>query len=242
MTVAIWLLAYLGVAFLIGRLYAAFLGWGAVRTLFYPGMLVAALGRSGVCVLTGRKTKEIDTVRKDGPVGAQTPPGGLAFRAFFAVAPFLMSVLVFVLVDRLLDHPIGFRSRLPAIELEPQAGSTFLDVAIDCIKGYAHAIGGHELGDVKMWLYLYAAFALVIGSAPSADDAKAVAIALGTLFLVALGFGAIGLRFIISSFYGGDVWRAFSTLFGLSLFVLVASGALFLPIKFLRDARKKEEK
>jgi hypothetical protein len=239
MTLAIWLLFYLGVGLLVGRLYNSFLGWGAVRVLFYPGMLVAALGRVLACVLTGRKTKEVDTVRRNGPVGANAPEGSMGFRALFALAPFIMSLVTFLIIDALLDHPVSFRGRLPSVALQPEVGRTFVDVAIDYVQGIAHAFGSHELGDVKAWLYLYSTFALVVGTAPSTDDAKSVGVAALSLGLFFTILEALHVR--LEASLPSSVWVAFSTLVGFSIFVVVASAVLFLPVKFLRDARKDEK-
>jgi hypothetical protein len=239
MAVAIWLLVYLGIAFLIGRLYALFLGWGAVRVMFYPGILVAALGRQLACIVTGQKAKEIDTARKSGPVHAQAPPGGLGFRALFAFFPFALAVVTFLVVDTLLDHPIRFSARLPGIGIDEQTGRTLWDVGVDYVKSMGHALGSQEIGNWKAWLSLYTGFCLIVGSAPSSEDAKSVAVGLAGIALFLMALQAIQID--VSASRSSSVWIAFSTFFALALFVVVLSAVLFIPIKFLRDARKDEK-
>lgn len=239
MAVAIWLLVYLGIAFLIGRLYALFLGWGAVRVMFYPGIVVAALGRQLACIVTGQKAKEIDTARKSGPTHAQAPPGGLGFRALFAFIPFVLAVVTFLVIDTLLDHPIHFRAALPGIAIGEGTGHTLWDVGVAYVRDMGHALGSQEIGNLRAWLSLYTGFALIVGGAPSADDAKSVAVGLAAIAVLLIGLQTAGVDVVYSR--SSTVWIAFSTFFALALFVMVASAILFLPIKFLRDARKDEK-
>jgi hypothetical protein len=240
--IAVWLAFYVAIAFLLGRLYASFVGWKFVRVAFFPGVAAAALARSLACLLTGNDAKQCDTWRQAGPVESKgAPPGSTGFRLFFAVAPFLLALVGVLLADWILDHPVKFDATLPSISTTPsKAGETFFGTATDFTIGIWHGVAGQKLGDAGLWLYLYIAAALIIAAAPTTDDLKAVFVACGTIALTTMVSEFLGVSLVVNDLQGGPVWHGFSLLVAYAIFVLCVSAILLLPMKLLRDSRKEK--
>src|SRR4051794_39723614 len=101
MSLGIWLAFYVTLSFLIGRLFASFVGWKFARIGFFPGVLLAALGRSLACIVTGTEAKKCDCWRRAGPETKGAPPGGSFFRVLFALGPFLLAIVAVLVSDYL---------------------------------------------------------------------------------------------------------------------------------------------
>ena|SRR5579872_4900815 len=241
MSLGIWLALYIALAFLVGRLYATFVGWKFVRVAFFPGVVVAALGRLVACWVTGNDTKQVDCWRNAGPAeGKGAPPGSQLFRFLFAIGPFLLALSGVLVADWALDHPVRFSATLPTMSHDPaRAGSTFFNTCYDFATGMLHAIRDQRLGDLKFWLYMYLAASFVVASAPSTDDLKSVAVACAVLVLGVIITEFLGLS--VSVHHGFETaWRGFSLLVAYTIFVFLASAVPFLPVKLLRDSRKEK--
>src|SRR3954468_15581694 len=85
-SLGVWLALYIFLAFLLGRLYASFIGWKFVRMAFFPGVILAGTGRLIACWVTGNDAKQCDAWRKGGPADSKgAPPGSTLFRLIFAI-------------------------------------------------------------------------------------------------------------------------------------------------------------
>jgi hypothetical protein len=239
----IWLAFYMALAFLIGRLYASFVGWKFVRVAFAPGVATAGLARMLACILTGNDAKKSDCWRREGPAGSAGAPGGsTGFRLLFAVAPFLLAIVGVLLADYVLGHPLDFDTQLPQLSTTPsKAGETFFGTAADFCSGITKAVLNQRLGNAPLWLFLYLATSFVVGAAPSLDDLKSIAVACGVLLLASMGLEFFGVEIIVNHLYGGTFWRGFSLLVAYAIFVLVVSAVMLLPLKLLRDSRKEKK-
>lgn len=239
--VAIWLGFYVALAFLIGRLYASFVGWKFARVAFFPGVVAAALARSFACVITGNDAKKCDVWRKAGPAESRgAPPGSTGFRLLYAAAPFLLALVGVLVADWALDHPVDFDALLPKISTTPsKAGETFLGTTSNFATGLTNALLNQKLGNARLWAYLYTAAALVIGAAPSLDDLKSVGVACASVALSSIVCELLGVRVVVDWLYGGTLWRGFSLLVAYAILVFLVSGILLLPMKLLRDSRKE---
>lgn len=241
MSFGIWLAFYVGLSFLVGRLYASFLGWKFVRVAGAPGMLLAFLGRGLACLLTGNDVNQSDCWRGAGPSEAKAPAGGTFFRLLYSIAPFFLAVAGVLVAGSALDRPVRFDAELARISSDPtKAGKTFLETTIDFTHGLFNAIRGQELGNTSFWLYAYLAWSFVVASAPGLEDLKAIAIACGVVVAASVGCEVVGVEIVVKSLYEAPFWTGFSLLVAYTIFVLVASAVLFLPVKLLRDSRKEK--
>jgi hypothetical protein len=245
MSLGIWLALYIVLAFLVGRLYATFIGWSFVRKAYLPGVVLAGTGRLIACWITGNDTKQCDCWRNAGPVETKGgPPGGTIFRLLFAIGPFGLALLGVLVADWALSHPVHFEAELPRLAGGAQAaGKTFLDTCVDFSVGMFHAMKHQELGNVSFWVFIYLAASFVVASAPSTDDLKAVAMACAACVLLVIAnsfiMGVLGVGIDVHA-KAETFWRGFSLLVAYTIFVLVISGILFLPVKLLRDSRKEK--
>jgi hypothetical protein len=242
LSLGIWLALYIALAFIVGRLYSSFIGWSFVRKAFLPGIVLAGLGRQLACMVTGNDAKSCDCWRNAGPSeGKGAPEGGTVFRLLFAIGPFLLALAGVLLADWGLDHPISFSALLPRIsDNDPaSAGRTFFDTCFDFSVGIFHALRHQELGNVRFWLFIYLAASFVIATAPSLDDLKSVAAACAVVVVVVIGTEFLGFGVELHA-KANAFWRGFSLLVAYTIFVLIASAILFLPVKLLRDSRKEK--
>jgi hypothetical protein len=103
-----------------------------------------------------------------------------------------------------------------------------------------NAMRGQELGDGKFWLFLWLAVSFVVGAAPTTDDLKSVFAAAAVSIGVVVAMEFLGLGVSIHNRVADPFWHGFSLLVAYTLFVLVTSAILFLPVKLLRDSRKEK--
>ncbi|MEZ0229465.1 MAG: hypothetical protein ACAI25_12620 [Planctomycetota bacterium] len=241
-SLGVWLALYIVLAFLLGRLYATFVGWKFVRVAFFPGVVLAATGRLVACWVTGNDTKQCDAWRQAGPAESKgAPPGSVGFRLLFAIAPFGLALLGVLVADWGFEHPVRFSAELPKMTTNAgDAGSKFFDTCIDFTHGMYDAMRHQELGDARFWLFIWLAASFVVGSAPSTDDLKSVAVASASSIVLVFAMEFLGLGVSIHNKLAAPFWRGFSLLVAYTMFVLVASGVLFLPVKLLRDSRKEK--
>lgn len=244
MSLGIWLALYIVLAFLLGRLYSTLVGWKFVRVAFFPGVFVASTGRLLACWVTGNDAKKCDCWRTAGPAETKSgaPPGGILFRLLFAIAPFGLALAGVLLADwAFAPHGMRVNAELPRISTDPgHAGKTFFDTCIDFTHGMALSMSHQEIGDVRFWLFVWLAASLVVACAPSMDDLKSVVVACGVLILFVIGSEFLGLGFEIRNRLAAPIWHGLSLLVAYTMFVLAASGVLFLPVKLLRDSRKEK--
>ena len=241
MSFGIWLAFYVGLSFLVGRLYASFLGWKFVRLVGAPGMLLAFLGRGLSCLLTGNDVNQSDCWRGAGPSEAKAPAGGTFFRLLYSIAPFFLAVAGVIIASSALERPVRFEAELPRISSDPtKASKTFFETSIDFTHGLFNAIRGQELGNTSFWIYAYLAWSFVVACAPSLADLKAIAIACGVVVAGSVAGEFLGVQIVLKSLYEPPFWTGFSLLVAYTIFVLAVSAVLFLPVKLLRDSRKEK--
>lgn len=241
MGLAIWLVVYLCLTFAIGRLYEVTVGWKTVRLIFYPGMLVAGLGRMLACLLGQQKPGEIDVMRSDGPSsgGADQLPGGWWFRFLYAIGPFALTVAAVIVAWNFLGQPLDFHRELPRLDFRDSALlSKVVGEGTEQIKTATDRIGGKRLDDWRMWVFLYLGFSLIVAPAPSRNDLISVSI-----FSVALGLGAFllaqaNVELVAKGLYRGPFWEGFSFLLAMSLMVLAITLILLPPIRFFSKNRE----
>ncbi len=236
MSLALWLIIYMLVAFLIGRAFTGALPWSTVRLFFYPGVVIDILGRSLACLFAGDGT-EGDFSRDGGPGALRSVPGGPLFKSFYVLAPLVASIAVYIGWEWALGYPSGFEGRLPRFETEGKIKLS--DFAYEFMSGY---VGGvqRQIGQPRFWGYIYVSFALVIGCAPSLDDLKAGVVA---LLFVGVGLqiaGGMGIQQVVDIYDNAVFWRGFSSFIACSLFVLAVSGTVLLPVRFLRSKADRE--
>ena len=65
-------------------------------------------------------------------------------------------------------------------------------------------------------------------------------IACGIVVAGSVACELIGVAIIVKSLYEPPFWTGFSLLVAYTIFVLVVSAVLFLPVKLLRDSRKEK--
>lgn len=241
MSLALWLVIYLLLTFLVGRLYEVSLGWRTAGLVFYPGMLVAAAGRLLACLVGQQERGKVDLMRGGGPSGArESLPGGHLFRFLWAVGPFVSTLLVFVFCWHLLERPLGFSGRLPQLDLDFDAVGESASTLSSFLGAIAGSVGEQRLGNWRWWAFLYLGFALVVASAPSKDDLVSVSLFSAAIGAVCLLLGQLGVDVVAQGVYGGSFWGGFSFLLAMSLLVLAGSALLLLPLKFLRSSGDKK--
>jgi len=241
-SLGVWLALYIALAFLLGRLYATFVGWKFVRVAFFPGVALAGTSRMVACWVTGNDVKQCDCWRKGGPAESKgAPPGGMLFRLLFAIAPFALALVGVLTADWAFGEPVHFGAQLPTINLHPaEAGKTFFDTCIDFLHAMYSALRHQELGDARFWLFIWLAASFVVGCAPSTDDLKSVAVTAAASIGFVIVSEFVGLGVVIHNRLAGPFWHGFSLLVAYTMFFLVLSGVLFLPVKLLRDSRKEK--
>lgn len=240
MTLALWLLVYLLIAFGIGKLYETTLGWQKVTYAFYPAMLVAALGRLIAAVLSNQSVGQLDLMRTAGPTrgSSDNVAGGWWFRFLYAIMPFAATVAAFVLVWHGLDEPFNFSERLPVLGFEQSAVDRSLGTMGGFLTDLVGSFGDQRLGDWKMWLFLYCGFALIVASAPCKADLFAVGATGAGVGALIFALGKAGVSVGAKGVYSGDFWSGFSFLLAMSLFVVVGTVAVVLPAKFIRSSKE----
>ena len=240
MTLALWLLVYLLIAFGIGKLYESTLGWQKVTYFFYPAMLVAALGRLVAALLSNHKVGELDLLRTGGPTrGSSDRVGGnWWFRFLYAIMPFAASVGCFILVWHALDEPFGFSERLPVLGFDESGANRSLATMGGFFSELVGSFGDQRLGDWRMWAFLYCGFALIVASAPCKSDLFAVGLTCAGVGTIIFLLGKAGVSIGAGGVYSGDFWSGFSFLLAMSLFVVVGTVAVVLPAKFIRSSKE----
>lgn len=240
MTLALWLLVYLLISYGIGKLYEVTIGWKGVSYVFYPGLLVAAVGRLLAAVLSNQKIGQLDLLRSGGPSrgGSDKVSGGWWFRFLYAILPFAMCVGCFVISWHLLNEPLSFNRTLPVLAFEQSAVDKGVVVLGNFLGDILHSFGDQKLGDWRMWLFLYVGFSLIITSAPSQGDLISVGGMCGVVGLIVLGLGQAGVKVVAGGVYGGAFWKGFSFLIAMSLFVIVVTVVILLPVKFIRSSKE----
>lgn len=241
MTLALWLLVYLLITYGVGKLYESTIGWRGAMYAFYPAVLVTALGRLLATLLSNQKIGQVDLLRTGGPSrgGSDKLPGGWWFRFLYAILPFACSVAAFVFVWDLLDEPMDFGRRLPGLSLDSAVFDHSLSTLGSFLSEFVRSFGHQRLGNVNMWLFLYAGFGLVVAASPSRDDLISVgAVCAGAGVLVFL-LGKAGVQVVASGVYGGVFWRGFSLQVAMSLFVILATLVVLLPVKYIRAPKDK---
>jgi hypothetical protein len=239
MTLALWLLVYLLIAFGIGKLYETTLGWQKVTYAFYPAMLVAALGRLAAAVMSNQKVGQLDLLRSSGPTRGSSDhvAGGWWFRFLYAIMPFAASVACFILMWHALDEPFEFSRRLPVLGFDEAGANRSLDTMGVFLSSLFSSFGDQRLGDWKMWLFLYCGFALIVASAPGKADLVAVGATSAGVGALIFVLGKAGVTVGARGVYAGDFWSGFSFLLAMSLFVVVGTIAVVLPAKFIRSSK-----
>ena len=240
MSLALWLVIYLLLTFLVGRLWEVSLGWRTAGMAFYPGMLVAAGGRLLACLIGQQERGKVDLMRSSGPGGSrESLPGGQVFRFLWAVGPFLTTLAAFVFAWHFLERPLGFGGRLPQLDLDFDAVGESASTLGTFLSAMVDTMGQQRLGNWRWWVFLYLGFALVVASAPSQDDLVSVSIFSAVLGLVCFLLAELGVDVVAHGVYGGSFWAGFSFLLAMSLLVLALSALCLLPLKFLRSSEKK---
>jgi hypothetical protein len=239
MSLALWLLIYLGILYAVGRLYVLTLGWKGVSYAFYPGMLVAAAGRVLACLAGQQVRGKVDLMRSDGPSGSRNLPGGHGFRFLYAVGPFVATLIAFTLADAFLQHPIQFSMRLPRLALDVNAVGQSANTLGDFLSAILASFSDQKLGDWRWWAFLYLGFALVVTTAPHRNDLVSVAGFCAVVGLVGFVLDQAGIDVIADRVYGGTFWGAFSVLVALGLLVLLVSAVVLLPMMILRRSNKE---
>lgn len=240
MSLALWLLVYMLLAFGIGRLYEITLGWRTVSLVFYPGMLVAAGGRWLACLI-GQHKGGADVFRTGGPSsgGADSQGGGWWFRFLYAVLPFAAVLLSFVFVWHLLGEPLSFDRPLPKIGFESSAVEDTAHHASSALSGIFDSLGRQRLGDWRMWLFLYLGWAFIVASAPARDDMIVVGVFSAVVGVIVFVLAQAGVEVVAGRVYRGAFWDGFSFLVAMGLLVLVATAILILPLKLIRRPKEK---
>jgi hypothetical protein len=237
MSLALWLLIYVLLTYAVGKLYEVIVGWKTVGLVFYPGMLVAAAGRLGACLLGHQKSGKVDLMRSSGPTDVEPPAGGAVFRFLYSIGPFLSCLAAFVLCWHLLGQPFD-APRLPQLEPQTEAvgeGAQALGTQFNALVG---ELKDMRVGDWRLWAGLYLGFALIVAPAPGRHDLVAVSglcVAVGAVTFV---LSQAGVEVMARGVYRGSFWEGFSFLVGMAVVVLVLSAIALLPVKLLRS--KKE--
>lgn len=237
MTLALWLLIYLLLTYALGKLYEVGLGWKTVGLIFYPAMLVAAGGRLLACAIAQQKSSKVDLMRANGP-SAEPPGGGAFFRVAFSIGPFVACIVAFWLVwtyalGTPFDAP-NLRQLGVEVETVGKAATTIGEQLNEVIAEFK----GMKLGDWRLWAALYLGFALTIAPAPGRHDLVSVGGFCVALGLVTFLLAQAGVEIVAKGVYGGAFWESFSLLVGMGALVLVLSGVILLPIKFLRSNKE----
>lgn len=238
MTLAMWLLIYLLLTYLLGKLYEVVVGWKTVGFVFYPGMLVAAGGRLLACVLAQQKSGKVNIMRAGGPTDGEPPAGGAFFRFLYSVGPFLACIFAFILVwSYALGEPFD-APRLPRLGFEIEAVGEGASAVGNQLNEVLARFKSMRVGDWRLWAALYLGFALTVAPAPGRHDLVSVAGLCGALGLITFILAQAGVEIVAKGVYGGVFWEAFSLLVGMGALVLVLSGVTLLPIKFLRSNKE----
>ncbi len=239
MSLALWLLFYMLVTFVIGKLWEVVAGWKTVGLVFYPGMLVAAGGRLLAALAGhGQKGGKADLMRADGPSSGEAPQGPLLYRFLYSVGPFVAALAVFVLAWQALDEPVDLGKRLPRLGFESSAVGDTAEAATSQLGSVLDAWGSVELREWQAWVFLYLGFACVIAPAPSRNDLVAIAGLCLVLGGATFALTQAGVDVVAKGVYRGQFWEAFSALVGMSLLVLVLSCLMLLPVKLLRRGKE----
>jgi hypothetical protein len=212
---------------------------GFNRPLFYlfimPGTVVHEASHLIACLLTGVRVRsfQLFAPQENGVVGwVNHDRADIVRRNLIALAPFLGGSLMLYLLTRL---------AFPSVSLSPdQWAATPGDVGGmlgTLLSSVGEALRGIELGRPATWLFLYLAFSLGYGIAPSRHDLLPSlvdgAIVLGGVLLVRLADSALGLGLAeseVANSLAGGLAGILQGLNALLLFsaVIVAAGAIVL--------------
>lgn len=240
MSLALWLLVFLVLSYVIGKLFEVSIGWKTVTWVFYPGMLVAAFGRFLACLAGQQKPGQVDLMRAGGP---GDPPGNLPsgtwFRFLYGVGPFLTSLLAFLLVWHFLDRPIDVDETLPTLGFEAAAAEEGTEAVSAQLSELLGELGDQRLGAWQLWTFLYLGFALIIAPAPSRNDLVNVGSFCALLGVGAFALSQAGVDVVADRVYGGAFWHGFSFMVAMAVLLLLASVLLIFPLKLLRRNPKE---
>lgn len=240
MSLAVWLVIYLLLTFAVGRLYEVSLGWRTTGLIFYPGMLVSAFGRLLAALVGQQESGKLDLMRSQGPGSSRDSlPGGHLFRFLWAVGPFCATLLAFTFAWHFLDGPLSFDGRLPQLDMDFDAVGASANTLSGFLGDMLEGVGVQRLGNWRWWVFLYLGFALIVASAPSKDDLVSVSLFALALGAIAFLLGQLGVEMVARGIYGGSFWGSFSFLLAMALLVILLSGAVLLPLKFLRRSGDK---
>jgi len=237
--VALFLLSQAVLRYGLMPLSAALSLSGFNRPLFYlfilPGTVVHEASHLIACLLTGVRVRsfQLFAPQQNGVVGwVNHDRADIVRRNLIALAPFLGGSLMLYLLTRL---------AFPGVELSPESWATTPgDVGGTLgtlLSSVGEALRGIDLGNPVTWLFLYLAFSLGYGIAPSRHDLSPSlldgAIVLGAVLLLRLADSALGLGLgesDVANSLAGGLAGLLQGLNALLLFsaVLVAAGAVFL--------------
>lgn len=237
--VALFLLSQAVLRYGLLPLSAALSFSGFNRPLFYlfimPGTVVHEASHLIACLLTGVRVRsfQLFAPQQNGVVGwVNHDRADIVRRNLIALAPFLGGSLVLYLLTRL---------AFPGVGLSPDqwaaAPGDVGGVLGALLSSVGEALGSIDLGNLATWLFLYLAFSLGYGIAPSRHDLSPSladgAIVLGIVILVILADSALGLGLgenEIANSLAGGLAGLLQGLNALLLFgaVLVAAGAIVL--------------
>ncbi len=237
MSLALWLLVYLVVTYAIGKLWELVVGWKTTALIFYPGVLVAAGGRMLACAIGQEKSGKADVMRSGGPTDSQPPAGGPVFRFLYTVLPYLLSLVAFIAAWHFLDEPLSV-GKLPTLEFGVEAAGDSASAAGNQLNAALRGIADQEIGNVQFWLFLYAAFALIVAPAPGRHDLVGIAALCCVLGVTTFLLNQAGIEIVVGGVYKSTFWKGFSLLVGLSLVVLLLSCIVLLPIKLMGRKEK----
>jgi hypothetical protein len=223
----------------------------SAKALFFPGVLVAIIGRSVACALAGARLEGVHAWREGEVVEHEKPALPIVGDFLLAIVPFVAAMGAILGSRAALGYPIELDVRLP--DLDPSLGalSTVADGSVRLLRALATSLRGLDRDSWRAAAFLYVALATNLYAAPNYEGWKRLATAIGGVGLLCWGAEWLGIQagflsrgWFIKTLYGDPVLDALALLVTAALVALllftVARASWAFSRAILRPRRKKK--
>jgi hypothetical protein len=244
MSLILWVL-FLTIVLVVVRLAVAPIYCGCtMKTLFFPGVLVAIASKTLACFLTKSKLKSVNFPWRPGePVIHEPSPVKMVGIAVTSCATVVTGVWLVLYLRGLLHPAFCGLNALPAIEADGTTIGTWWDTSMGVLSNVPSLFDQLRQSGWSVFLFLYLAISIQTYTAPSPREWKVIAIVLVLLALPIAGIDWLGLQagffsrgWFIRRSYGPMVFEALAVLVSCAWITLVIAGSARFVYAFLKAA------
>lgn len=257
MSFVLWVLVYAVLCLGVRAVYRPYAGTRALKVVFFPGVVVAAVLGCAACFVTRTPVRAVNLPWREGePVELEsrsrarrdgrrdlTLPGALALALF----PFGALTAAILVLSSALEQPASpLDVELGRLSSDVVASAhTVVEGAVSSVDALLTSVEDEDLDprDPRLFAFLYLATALLAFVAPAGADFRFIAALTATVALLAYGFEHLGFRVGFLSrgwfarlFYGDRVWESLSFLVACTLGILGVSLVLMGFVRFVELA------